>query len=133
MKHAQTTETEIVHCADCALLIPPPLPHATGTGYAILPDERKICYACADNRQREELKDRKPFVAYVAGHGKTITTWTGGVLALITRSTTCRLTRQSFIHGKTIQCIHARDIHGGHWTGRGNPGLAIKLRPVKAK
>lgn len=103
-----------------------------GTGYAYPPDsDRPICYPCSDKRQIADLKDRsKPFIAYV-GNG-TITTWTGGKLMTITRSNHCQLTRDSWTHSRNgYMSIHAVDVHGGHWTGRGSEGIAIKLRPVK--
>lgn len=103
------------------------------SGYAVLPSGERICYACADKREIEELKDRsKPFVAYV-GKGNTITTWTGGKLMTITRAWPCKLTRQSWTHSQNgYLSIHAVDVHGGHWAGRGSEGIAIKLRPVKS-
>lgn len=102
------------------------------TGYAVMPTDELYYYNCADVNQREELKDRsKPFVAYVDSAGKNITTWTGGVLARITQSWPCQLTRRSFWHGNGYSCIRAVDVHGGKWFGRGSPGIAIKLRPCK--
>lgn len=116
-----------------------PAGYIGGTGYAILPDGERICYACADRMQIEELKDRsKPFCAYVSlvakdsWLGYKITTWTGGELMRVTAARPCRLTRPSFTHDrKGYMSIHAVDVHGGHWAGRGSEGVAIKLRPVK--
>jgi len=124
------TETiETVICADCG---EPCIPQGCGTGYAVLNDGKRICYPCADNRQIEELKDRsKPFVGYV-GKDNSITSWTGGKLMTITRAWPCQLTRPSNWHdSKSFMSIHAVDVHGGHWAGRGSEGIAIKLRPVK--
>lgn len=106
-------------------------PSGCATGYAILPDDTRVCYACADKIQIEALKDRsKPFVAYV-GKG-VITSWTGGKLMTITRARGCELTRFSYTHSKkSYMSIHAVDVHGGHWAGRGSEGIAIRLRPVK--
>lgn len=110
-----------------------PSPHSyTTTGTAHLPDGQEVCWKCADAMQREDLKDRsKPFVAYVSSDGKTITSWTGGHLMRVTRSTRCTLTRQSWVHGKAYSSIRATDCHGGKWYGRGSPGIAISLRPCK--
>ncbi len=110
-----------------------------GTGYAVTPDGTRICYACADKAQIEALKDRsKPFCAYVSlvskdsWLGYKITTWTGGELMRVTSARPCTLTRQSYTHdGRGYMSIHAVDVHGGHWAGRGSEGIAIKLRPVK--
>ena len=105
--------------------------HTGASGYAVLPSGERICYACSDKLSVEELKDRtKPFYGYV-GKGNSITTWTGGKLMTITRAWPCKLTRYSFTHGKSCLSIHAVDVHGGHWAGRGSVGIAIKLRPVK--
>jgi len=119
-------------CSDCKHEIAAPAAGTCAAGYAVLPDDSRICYACADKRQVAELLDRsKPFVGYV-GSGNTITTWTGGKLMTITRAWPCELTRQSFTHSaKGYTSIHAVDVHGGHWAGRGSEGIAIKLRPVK--
>ena len=80
----------------------------------------------------EDLKDRgRPFWAYLSGD--KVTTWTGGKLMTVTRSNRCQLTRQSFAHdSRSYRSIHAVDIHGGHWAGRGSDGIAIRLRPVKS-
>ncbi len=103
-----------------------------GTGYAVIPDGSLICYDCADVREKQELKDRsRPFLAYVSSDGNHITTWTGGVLARITQSNPCQLTRQSWTHGKSYSSIRCTDVHGGNWFGRGSPGICIKLRPCK--
>jgi len=120
------------NCSLCGAAFPVHPPGYSGaSGYAVIPGNRRICYPCADKRQIEALKDRsKPFVGYV-GKG-VITTWTGGKLMTITRSTACELTRQSFWHSrKGYMSIHAVDVHGGHWTGRGSESIAIRLRPVK--
>jgi hypothetical protein len=100
--------------------------------YAVLPDGTKVCYSCADKRQVEDLKDRsRPFTGYVGPGAKTITTWTGGVLMQVTRAWPCRLTRESFTHDRSgYLSIHAVDVHGGHWAGRGSEGIVIKMRPV---
>jgi hypothetical protein len=102
------------------------------SGYAVMPDNSLFCFECADESQRNDLKDRsKPFVAYVGSDGKRITTWTGGLLMRVTQSWPCQLTRKSHWHGKNYSCIRATDVHGGRWFGRGSPGVAIKLRPSK--
>jgi len=124
--------TKQTNCSQCGAEFPVNPPGYSGaSGYAILPNKRRICYACADKRQIEALKDRsRPFVAYV-GKG-TITTWTGGKLMTITRSVPCQLTRQSWTHERnSYRSIRAVDVHGAHWAGRGSEGIAIKLRPVK--
>jgi hypothetical protein len=119
-------------CSDCKSTLPVP-PPVGGSGRATLPDGRQICYPCATKRQVEELKDRsRPFVAYVSSDEKSIQTWTGGHLMRITACHSCKLTRQSWTHdARTYRSIHAVDVHGGHWYGRGSAGIAIRLRATK--
>lgn len=116
----------------CGNLFPEPKEGSCAAGYAVLDCGIKICYPCADKRQVEDLKDRsKPFCAYV-GKG-IITTWTGGKLMTITRSRSCELTRMSYTHSRgSYRSIHAVDVHGGHWHGRGSEGICIRLRPCKS-
>lgn len=127
-------KSQVTSCSKCNSLFPVNPPNHTGaTGYATLPNGERICYPCADFLKREELKDRsKPFMAYV-GKDNEITSWTGGKLMTITSSRRCTLTRQSFTHDrKGYRSIHAVDVHGGHWAGRGSEGIIIKLRPVNS-
>lgn len=121
-------QTKICPCG-CVFSQPP---NTGAAGYAVMPDGTRICYPCSDKLEIEALKDRsKPFSAYV-GKGNEITTWTGGHLMKITRAWPCKLTRPSFTHDRRgYMTIHAVDVHGGHWAGRGSEGIAIILRPCK--
>lgn len=125
-------------CDDCKQT--KPVQTSGGTGYAFRPkSDKPICYPCADKRQIEDLKDRsQPFVAYLSLVSKDsylgykITTWTGGELMKVTSARPCELTRMSFTHSRNgYMSVHAVDVHGGHWHGRGSEGIAIKLRPCK--
>lgn len=85
-----------------------------------------------DIRERRGMLDRtQPFFCYVASDGKQVTGWKGNVLGTITGSTKYRITRRSFTHGNHLHVYYVTDVHGGLWTGRGNPGLAINLRARK--
>lgn len=85
-----------------------------------------------DIRLRRELLDRsKPFVCYLSSDGKHVTGWKGNVLGAVTQSTTIKLARWSYMHGKTMQSVRVRDIHGGLWFGRSSPGMCVTLRPSK--
>lgn len=109
--------------------------HGGGTGYARPQNsDGLLCYACADAAQIEGLKDRsKPFSAYLSSDGNTVTSWTGGKLMTVTRSTPCALTRQSFMHdSKSYRSIRARDVHGAYWFGRGSAGVCLRLRACKS-
>lgn len=104
--------------------------HTTGTAHC--PDGREICWACADAEQVAALKDRsKPAGGYLSQDGRTLTTWTGGKLGDVVRSTPVRLARWSHWHGRTIQAIRVRDVHGAMWYGRTSPGMCVSLRPCK--
>jgi hypothetical protein len=83
-------------------------------------------------RERRQLLDRtKPFYAYVSADGKRITGWKDNTLGTITAATNYRLTRESYVHGRTINFYRVTDVHGAKWSGRGNPGIAITLRASK--
>ena len=117
-----------VICTDChAVCIPPP--GGCGTGYAVLKNRRRVCYACADKRQRADLLDRSgPFTGYLSSDGQQWTTWTGGTLGTVDRLTTSR----SGWWGSEQVHVHARDVHGNAWFGRGaGRGMALTLRPCK--
>lgn len=100
------------------------------TGYAVTPNNRLMCYTCADAAQREELRDTsRPFFAYLAGNGRNITTWTGGELMRVERETGWRIFGSRRNMGA---CVTARDVHGKRWYGRGaGRGMCIKLRACK--
>lgn len=118
----------LTHCAKCGAEFKP---YGIGTGYATR-DNQRICYACTDAEQREDMRDRsQPFVAYVSSDGRTVTTWTGGKLGDARYIGTVRLTRRSYTHGATMNSYRVTDVHGGEWYGRGSPGIAITLRPCK--
>lgn len=113
------------HCADCGREF-----KAEGftAGYATLnSSKRKVCYACADSRQRGDLLDRSlPFVGYLSG-GK-ITSWTGGKLMTVIMQ---RARWNNFARGYIVS-IRAMDCHGKEWHGVGSgEGMCIRLRPCK--
>lgn len=120
----------------CGAHFPPVPPQGGASGYAVRPDGVLICYDCAHKLELEALKDRsKPFFAYVGcnSNANLITTWTGHKLMTITSSRPCELTRFSFTHDRrSFRSIHAVDVYGGHWHGRGSAGVSIKLRPCKS-
>lgn len=90
-----------------------------------------------DIRQKRELAERAgPFLGYLGsteGMPRTLTGWKGNVLGTVIRANSYRLTRQSYVHGEYIYAVTIRDVHGGLWYGRGNPGISIKIRPKKGK
>ena len=108
------------------------IPDGIKTGYAVPRDGEKICHPCANTSQREGMKTARIIVAYISSDGRSVTTWTGGKLATVIRSTYVELTRISFTHGRFIRAIRAVDDTGAHWYGRGSPGLAVTLRRAKS-
>jgi len=117
-------------CHDCKL--DKPTPEGCGTGYSIYDEKHLVCYSCADAREREAIKERKPYFAYLSGDGLRVTTWTGGKLMDVVRSRPCTLTRPSWTHDrKSYKSVSAVDVHGGKWHGRGSAGICIKMRPSK--
>lgn len=88
-----------------------------------------ICYACCHARDLAALQDRsRPFVAYLASDGATVTTWPGGTLGAVTRRDLIPL---PFGRRGYYSAIRVVDVHGGHWYGRGHKGMAVVLRPCK--
>jgi hypothetical protein len=100
------------------------------SGYATTSEGKRICYACADARQRDDLLDRsRPFGAYLSSDGRKITSWTGGELMTVTRETDWRIFGSRHNRGS---CVTAIDCHGKRWHGRGaGRSTCITLRPSK--
>jgi hypothetical protein len=92
-------------------------------GYGTLPDGRRVCVDCAEETERGDMRTARRFTAYLSSDGRNVTTWTGGVLARVTRMT--RNDRQTF--------IRARDSYGQSWAGIGpaESGTYVSLRRVK--
>lgn len=121
------------HVADCGHEYHEPWGGTGAAGYTTLPDGKKICYACADERQREELKTADTFVAYMDhdDHMKKIVTWTGGLLA---KCDHVYLAKHRGFHGSYYLRWYFRavDIHGARWYGTSpGPGMYARMRRVK--
>lgn len=103
--------------------------YSISTGYARDSKNNMFCYDCADDNQRAEMLDRtKPFYGYVAGDGKSLTTWTGGILGQVRSYGESR----SGWNGGKIARFHVQDVHGNWWQGRGaGKGMVCTLRPMK--
>ena len=100
--------------------------YATDSDGNILSDEG------VDIREKRALLDRtRPFSCYLDSEGNHVTGWKGNVLGDVISSSTVRLTRTSYIHGKSMLSVKVKDVHGGLWYGRGSPSIAITLRPYK--
>lgn len=110
----------------------PPTPtEGIGTGYARTPDDKMICYECADNMQRADMADpnRRQITAYISSDGKKIITWSGGELANITG----HRTYQGGWKRSTMHMFWAIDPRTGrHWYGRNKgEGMIITLTARK--
>lgn len=106
------------------------------TGYATLPNGETLCYPCADEYQRDELKNSNTFVGYVNSDQTEITTWTGGKLMDMTPKYGYRQqtgTRQITPSGGYWRRhdYRAKDVHGQEWYGfNSGPSMAIRMRKV---
>lgn len=100
-----------------------------GSGYAIERDTgRTRCYSCADESERATMADSASHVAYVAGDGKSVTTWSGGRLARVTGHTTAR----NGWHRSIIHRWWAIAPDGSAWYGANSgQGMAIRMRRIK--
>lgn len=130
---------------DCGHLSLPPDPSIGGaSGYAVRPDQTRICYACADESEREALKTSDKIFAYLSDavtepkHGTTIrpseiTTWTGGHLMSIVSIVWRRVGFCDVTGRRPMSAfITARDVHGAVWIGR-SPGHGMYARMRRAK
>jgi hypothetical protein len=122
----------------------------TATGYATFNDKR-ICYACADNLQREEIRQGGKIVLYWSTELETpefrlpnwksayqtdwngiplgkITTWSGGNMG-----TVCRITvGQCSFGGRVRYYLQVRMFDGTEWHGS-SPGGGMYCRMKKKK
>jgi hypothetical protein len=96
-----------------------------GTGYATMPDGKRVCYACADASERERMRTADSMFAYVSTDSRSITTWTGGKLATVTAVWTSDRARKTY--------VQATDVHGTRWYGQGpsETGNYVNLRRAK--
>lgn len=97
-------------------------------GYAHTPDGRRICPPCADSEQAAAMSSASigdKVGAYLSSDDRNVTTWTGGVLARVTRVT--RNARQTF--------VRAMDAEGHMWAGIGpaEHGTYVTLRRIKGE
>lgn len=125
-----TTETTQPMMLDCGHMS---TPSGCTTGYARTSDERRICYSCADDSERDALKTVERFTAYLSNGPQgnetayRLTTWTGGTLARVTS-----LTRGNHNIGGFLYRFRAVDVHGGRWYGTSpGPGMYARMRRAK--
>lgn len=108
-------------------------PVAIGTGYATLPSGARVCYPCADARQRADLADPSTtvYTGYVSADGARLTSWTGGTLArIIWTKKGARDYRRNLSPCAISYRIETPD--GRRWHGRGSgPGMCLTVRLMR--
>jgi hypothetical protein len=121
------TNTNATACAHCAGPFTK-TPDGLGTGYAKrASDGALICYTCADFEERCSLLTQAKFCAYVSSDGKSLTTWTGGILGRVTGTGKPHpWTRRSPFGERRYMTF--RDVHGQGWHGTGAPGMYATIR-----
>lgn len=98
----------------------------TGTAYDLT--GRSMCYGCADSQQAAEMTTADQMLLYLSSDGRSVTTWSGGVLARVTEHSATR----TGWYGPDIHLIRATDANGARWYGRnGGNGMCIMLRRAK--
>lgn len=118
-----------MRCSKCDVKLPVhPTGYVGGTGYATLADGSKVCHACADAIQREDLRHATVFAGYLSDDGKHVTTWTGGILATVMRESVSK----TGWHGSSITHIRAVTPEGIRWYGKGaGRGICIRIHRAK--
>jgi|SRR6185295_4534833 len=114
-------------------------PTETTAGYAVTADDRRICYTCAADMDRERARQGLPVYAYLKAvpsnaAGKPIRyyvqTWAGVELGTALATSTYPV-RSAF--GSEMICVRAT-IEGHAFYGRGlGDGMCITLRASKRK
>lgn len=114
----------------------PPTPALNTPGWVALPpNNRHVCYPCADDWQRERMKTEMRIGAYLSGDCKELRTWTGGKLADVTR---LMVRRGRYRKGPRAGEPWARyywraSAAGRHWTGVSEgPNMVTIMRAAKA-
>jgi hypothetical protein len=104
---------------------------ATGicTGYATTQGGARICYACADAAQHEEMRTAQSMFAYLSSDGRTISTWTGGALARVTSEHTQRV---GFGFRPSRTYLQAIAPDGSRWHGT-SPGRGMFCRMKRSR
>lgn len=106
--------------------------HGTVTaGWRYATDRRRgvLCFPCADDQQREDMRIDGSTLGYLSGDQKTVTTWTGGVLLTVTRH---HRASNGGVAGHRSY-VQARDLATGQtWYGVG-PGRGMYMRMRRHK
>ena len=95
-------------------------PKGCAAGYATTAEGRTMCYACADDAQRETMRTADRITAYQSG--SDITTWSGGKLGRIVT------TGKRHPWSRERHYVSVRDVHGQWWHGTAADGMWASLR-----
>lgn len=117
------------HCAKCGNDFPPIASNGVAAGYAITGNGSHICYTCADEQQRADMRQFDKYGAYLSSDGKSLTTWTGSELAKVISEKTVS---GGGFHFGSLTAIRAKAPDGSIWYGKGS-GRGMLLRIRKAK
>lgn len=117
-------------CARCHEALPVmPAGHVGGTGYATLTaTNERVCYPCADTRERLDMRKERKVFAYLASDQRSITSWGGGKLARVTWVSAPR--HVGF--GRRIY-VNAVDATGQRWHGSGPADSGTYVRLTRSK
>lgn len=84
-----------------------------------------VCTACADELERETIKDAKVHSGYLSSDGTEWTTWTGGKLGrVVVTGKRHHWSRERFY-------VTVRDVYGALWHGTAGRGMWASLRRMK--
>lgn len=101
-----------------------------GTGYATTSDGQRLCYSCADERQRFDYTISDRVWLYLSSDCKTVTTWSGGVIGHVIDVTHSGRHQYARCHVRVrINGEIWHGTNGGHFSGG---GCAIGLRLTAA-
>jgi len=103
------------------------------TGTATLPDEREVCYACADSWQRARMRETGELFAYLSTDGTAIQTWSGGDLITITAKSVRRVGFRDYSSKRPERWyVTRRDADGNVWHGQGpGPGMYCRMKRAR--
>jgi hypothetical protein len=108
---------------------PTPKEGACAAGYARTPDDKRICYACAYEHEKQLMRTSDRIVLYLSG--QTITTWTGDLMARVTSRTSRKMRTPRGSHTRVF--VRAIDGDGRHWHGSGpGDGMYIRLHATRS-
>ncbi len=109
-----------------------PTPSGSGTGYARTPEGKQICYACADERTRADMRTADRIVLYL--NGDRVATWSGGTAGRVTSRTVRKMRTPNSHWTHTRIFVRVVDLDGKHWHGSSpGDGMYVRLRAIRSQ